>query len=568
MTVASQLRVAIALLVIALTAILVAAFYVPSQLYKSANEEYVEDVIPLRGYVLDLKQQLLNQEAAVEAYLRTSDERRLRRFHLAADAANADLTRIRPHVARHPDLAPLLRRATQQIDVVQGLNLQRITLAITPPERRAAEQRVTGALERADTTVEQMLARTDTYVSDARAEQESRYEQLLIVLASLGFLAVGIGLVLFVFVPRRVGQLYDAEQMSRREAESRADAARALAHVSDGVILTDPQGRVRFWNPAAEELTGIDENGAIGRQLARLLPGWERLARQPEAQSGLGGAAVLPIHLGHERWLSVMSADFGEGVVYAVRDVTEERALDTLRSDFVTTASHELRTPMTSISGAARTLLRHGERLSGSRQQTFLEMIVAESDRLSRIVDQILVASRIEAGKIDVNFERTDAAEIVRSVIEHARLAAPEGIELDVTAPPELEIDCDPDRLRQVIGNIVDNAVKYSPEGGRVRVELAAVGDAARFGVHDAGIGFDPSAAEAIFDRFRRLDPHQTRGIGGTGLGLYISRELVRRMGGRIWAESARGRGASFYVELPLAREAATPSHEHLGTAG
>jgi two-component system, OmpR family, phosphate regulon sensor histidine kinase PhoR len=566
MTVAAQLRVAIALLVIALTAILLAAFYVPSQLYTGAREEYVEDVIPLRDSVLDLQQQLLRQEVAVEAFLRTNDQRYIQNFDAAANAANTDLTRIRPHVSRHTELGPLLRLATQQIDAVRGLNLQRIS---TPSQRTEAEGRVSQALARVSATVAQMLSLTNNYVAEAGEEQESRYEQLLVVLASLGFLALGIGLVLFVNVPRRVGQLYEAEQESRREAESRADAARALAHVSDGVILTDPEGRVRFWNPAAEELTGIDEDGAIGRQLARLLPGWERLARQPEAQSGLGGAAVLPIHLGHERWLSVMSADFGEGGVYAVRDVTEERALDTLRSEFVTTASHELRTPMTSISGAARTLLRHGERLSSQRQQTFLEMIVAESDRLSRIVDQILVASRIEAGRIDVTFERTDAAEIARSIVEHARLAAPEAIEFEVNVPAELEIDCDPDRLRQVLGNIVDNAVKYSPEGGLIRIELSVVEDAARFGVHDAGIGFDPSAAESIFDRFRRLDPHQTRGIGGTGLGLYISRELVRRMGGRIWAESARGRGASFYVELPLAREApAAPSHEHLGTAG
>jgi two-component system, OmpR family, phosphate regulon sensor histidine kinase PhoR len=567
MTVAAQLRVAIALLVIALTAILLAAFYVPFQLYTSADEEYVEDVIPLRGHVFDLRQQLLEQEAAVEAYLRTADEEQRQRFYAAADSANADLALVRAHVGRHPEIAPLLRRATVQINEVSGLNLLRITRA-NPPEREAGELRVATAFNAAQSTVDAMLDHTTAYVTRAQSEQKSRYEQLLVVLASLGFLALGIGLVLFVFVPRRVGQLYDAEQRSRREAESRADAARALAHVSDGVILTDQEGRVRFWNPAAEELTGIDEDGAIGRQLARLLPGWERLARQPEAQSGLGGAAVLPIHLGHERWLSVMSADFGEGVVYAVRDVTEERALDTLRSEFVTTASHELRTPMTSISGAARTLLRHGDRLSASRHQTFLEMIVAESDRLSRIVDQILVASRIEAGRIDVTFERTDAAEIVRSVVENARHAAPDEIEFDVTVPPELEIDCDPDRLRQVLGNIVDNAIKYSPEGGHVRVELAVVDEAARFGVHDAGIGFDPSAAEAIFDRFRRLDPHQTRGIGGTGLGLYISRELVRRMGGRIWAESARGRGASFYVELPLAREAPAPAHEQLGTAG
>ena len=251
-------------------------------------------------------------------------------------------------------------------------------------------------------------------------------------------IALGIGVALFLLVPRRLGQLYEAEQRSRQEAESRAEAARALAHVSDGVILTDAEGRVRFWNPGAEKLTGIDEDGAIGRELARLLPGWERLARQPEAQSGFGGAAVLPIQLDRERWLSVMSVDFGDGVVYAVRDVTEERALETLRSDFVATASHELRTPMTSISGAARTLLRHGDQLPPQRHRDFLEMIVGESDRLARIVDQILVASRIEAGKIDVSFERCDATGIARSVVESAKHRAPPGIELYLDAPDSL----------------------------------------------------------------------------------------------------------------------------------
>ena len=269
---------------------------------------------------------------------------------------------------------------------------------------------------------------------------------------------------------------------------------------------------------------------------------------------------MLPIHLDRERWLSVMSVDFGEGVVFAVRDVTEERALETLRSDFVATASHELRTPMTSISGAARTLLRHGEQLPPQRHRDFLEMIVAESDRLARIVDQILVASRIEAGKIDVTFQRCDATGITRSVVESAKHRAPSGIELHLDAPEALEVDCDPDRLRQVLGNIVDNAIKYSPDGGDVRVELHGEDDMVRFVVQDEGMGFEPEAAEAIFERFHRLDPQQTRGIGGTGLGLYIARELVRRMGGRIWAESERGRGAAFSFELPRVREHARAS--------
>ena len=560
MTIAAQLRVAIALLIAALLAILLAAFYVPSQLQRSANEKYVENAIPLRYHVQDLALQVARQQASVEAFLRTREPIRLERYTIAAEAANGDLTQMRPLLGSHPRMFALVRRATTQIAELQGAFDQQIAAVLSGTGRSEAGRRADRALEQFAATADQMIDETDAFVAAAEREQRERYQQLLFVLASLGVLALGIGVALFLIVPRRLGQLYEAEQQSRREAESRAEAARALAHVSDGVILTDAGGRVRFWNPAAEKLTGVDEGGAIGRELSRLLPGWERLAQQPEGQSGFGGAAVLPIHLGRERWLSVMSVDFGDGVVYAVRDVTEERALETLRSDFVATASHELRTPMTSISGAARTLLRHGERLPPQRHNDFLEMIVAESDRLARIVDQILVASRIEAGKIDVTFERCDATGIARSVVESAKHRAPPGIELHLDAPESLEVDCDPDRLRQVLGNILDNAIKYSPDGGDVRVQLHGEDDTVRFVVEDEGMGFEPAAAEAIFERFHRLDPQQTRGIGGTGLGLYIARELVRRMGGRIWAESERGRGAAFSFELPRVREHAPAS--------
>jgi PAS domain S-box-containing protein len=559
MTIAAQLRVAIALLIALLLAILLAAFYVPSQLQRSADK-YVEDAIPLRFVVQDLAIQTARQQAAVEGFLRTGEPVREQRYSVAAAEANADLQKMDPLLGSHPRMFTLRRRATIQLSELQGAFDQQIAALRTGSDREEAAQRADLALMRFSSTVNRMIDETDAFVEEAEQEQRALYRQLLFVLGSLGVLAVGIGVALFLIVPRRVGQLYDAEQRSRQEAESRAEAARALAHVSDGVILTDSEGRVRFWNPAAEKLTGVDEHGAIGRELALLLPGWERLAQQPEGQSGLGGAAVLPIHLGRERWLSVMSVDFGEGVVYAVRDVTEERALETLRSDFVATASHELRTPMTSISGAARTLLRHGEQLPPKRHNDFLEMIVEESDRLARIVDQILVASRIEAGKVDVTFERCDATGIARSVVESVRHRAPAEIELHLDAPDSLEVDCDPDRLRQVLGNILDNAIKYSPDGGEVRVELRGEDDTVRFVVQDEGMGFEPSAAEAIFERFHRLDPHQTRGIGGTGLGLYIARELVRRMGGRIWAESERGRGAAFSFELPRVREHAPAS--------
>jgi two-component system phosphate regulon sensor histidine kinase PhoR len=555
MSVASQLRLAIGVLILLLAGILAVALYVPAQIYESANEKYVDDAIPLRSNVHKLIEDLLEQEAALQGFFNTDDQAQRERYISAQVDALSDLTAIEQFESRHPKLTPLTKRATIQMgDLSLLFNKQLNTMA--PLERTQLAPQLENQLAGVQDTAQRMLRLSERTVAEAQSEQKDRFRQLFVILALLGGLALAIGVALFLLTPRRLGDLYEAELSSRQEAESRAEAARALEHVSDGVILTDDSGRVRFWNPAAEKLTGIDEHGAIGRELGLLLPGWERIPQQPDA-TGLGSAAIVPLELGHERWLSITSVDFGEGLVYAVRDVTEERALETMRSDFVTTASHELRTPMTSISGAARTLLRHGDELPDGRQDDFLKMIVSESDRLSRIVDQILLASRIEAGRIEVLHERCDAAAIARSVVESVQHRAPEHVDLVLDVNGSLpQVDCDPDRLRQVLGNLIDNAVKYSPDGGEVRIEVDPDGEMMRFGVHDQGLGFEQAAAERIFERFYRVDPEQTRGIGGTGLGLYISRELVNRMGGRIWAESAPGKGASLFFELPLARDA------------
>jgi signal transduction histidine kinase len=150
--------------------------------------------------------------------------------------------------------------------------------------------------------------------------------------------------------------------------------------------------------------------------------------------------------------------------------------------------------------------------------------------------------------------ERCDGVELARGVVDVARQYVPPSIELTFSAPEDAPpIAADPDKARQVLTNLIDNAVKYSPDGGRVSVEVSVAGQSLRFAVSDQGLGVPPAEHRRIFEKFYRLDPDLTRGVGGTGLGLYISRELLERMGGRIWVESSGIRGSTFVAELPIA---------------
>jgi PAS domain S-box-containing protein len=558
MTVARKLRLASGVVIGVLVAILAVALYVPTRLTASANEKYGNDAIPFRQVVNELLLAKMEQRSAADRYLVNRDEASYQDYVDAALEVSPKLNELTAYRDSLPRLDALILRATKESSDVDGALNRQIDLTEMGDVRgaRAARRDVEVTFLRFERTNRRMLALANNFVTDALEQQKTTYRQLLLALLTLGALGLPLALALFLVVPKRVGQLYESEQRNRKEAESRAEAARALEHVSDGVILTDADGVIEFWNPGATNATGIAEHAAIGRPLQRLLPNWSRLARQHDGLHG-GGSALVPVTLETERWLSVTSVDFGEGVVYAIRDVTEERALETMRSEFVATASHELRTPLTSISGAARTLVRHSASLTPDRRDAFLQMIVTESDRLAGIVDQILLASRIEAGQIEVTSEPVDALEVSQSVVDAAALRVGPGVHLRIDADGDLQpVDCDPDRLRQVLGNLIDNAIKYSPDGGEIRIKLEPNGSAMRFAVEDEGIGFEPTESDAIFERFRRLDPTMTRGIGGTGLGLYICRELVERMGGRIWAESRPGEGASFYFELPLAREA------------
>jgi PAS domain S-box-containing protein len=337
-------------------------------------------------------------------------------------------------------------------------------------------------------------------------------------------------------------------------AEERARAAIVVQHVADGVLLVDQGGIIRLWNPAAEQITGLTAAETVGRSTIEVFSPWETIADL--AERGELRPQTQPIEIdGRELWLSITGVGFEGGTVFAFRDLTAERAVEKLKSDFVSTVSHELRTPLAAIYGAALTLRREDIPLGEPQRTGLLEVIASESDRLARIVNDILWASRLESGTMQTTIQKCDGIEIAKSVVDAARHYIPPNIDLTLHAPPEIpQIAADPDKARQVLTNLVDNAVKYSPDGGKVRVELTVEGSHLRFAVRDEGLGVPPGEHRRIFEKFYRLDPDLNRGVGGTGLGLYISRELLDRMGGRIWVESeGAGTGSTFLAELPLA---------------
>jgi PAS domain S-box-containing protein len=347
---------------------------------------------------------------------------------------------------------------------------------------------------------------------------------------------------------RRAGTAVENAQLYRA-AEERAQAARVLETVGDGVFVVDTEGVVRLWNRAAETISGIPRDGIVGRPLVELLPGWERVKT---------GAETLPFERdGREHWVSISGVGFDDGIVYAFQDISDERALEQMRQDLVAAVSHELRTPLAAIYGSAMTLNRDDLELQEELRARLLTVIVEESTRLTTIVNDLLIVSQLDAGRMDVRIESCDPGQLTSSVADAARTHLPEGVRIrvDPVAAGVPPVAADEAQLRQVLDNLLDNAVKYSPAGGDVRLGVEAVAGAVRFSVADAGLGIPPAEQERIFEKFYRLDPDMTGGIGGTGLGLYIARELVRRVGGRIWVEPNEGGGSIFRLEIPAVAE-------------
>jgi signal transduction histidine kinase len=349
-------------------------------------------------------------------------------------------------------------------------------------------------------------------------------------------------------------RLEAAEAAARAVAAEREQAAHVLDAVGDGIFLLDHSGVVLLWNSAAALVTALPAGEVVGRRLVDFVPAWAGLAgRIPVADEGaMAPSVTLPFELGGRNvWLSFVAVRTSAGLVYAFRDVTVEWRLQEEKSDFVATISHELRTPMTAVYGAAQTLLRHDLDLPDVQRRALLEMIGTQAARLSEITEDVLLTTRLDRDELTVEREVVDIAKVVRSTVETMRSHLPQEVHLELMIDDDVgAASGDSDRIQQVLVNLIDNAAKYG--ASPVYVSAAGVNGAVRIEVADAGPGIPAADRERVFEKFYRSGPPTTRAAGGTGLGLYISRELTERMDGRLRVESEAGGGARFVVELPV----------------
>jgi signal transduction histidine kinase/CHASE3 domain sensor protein len=337
------------------------------------------------------------------------------------------------------------------------------------------------------------------------------------------------------------------------EAERAAGEARAVFYaIADGVLLSDPFGRVTAMNRALEALTGWTEAEARGRPYAEVLP---------IATDQVGGPADLVSRYGRKVPVAVSSAPIFDargrvvGGVDVIRDVSREREIDEVKSALISTVSHELRTPLTLIHGFAELLVLRD--MPVERQRSSAVEILDASRRLARLIDDLLSVSRMESGRLVLDPRPLDLAAVVERILSPFRAMAARHT-LRTKLPGNLPVIWgDPDKVEQILTNLVGNAIKYSPGGGEVLVTVDHDGDTVQVSVRDQGIGMSPRDMGQLFEKFYRVDREEVRRAGGTGLGLYITKRLVEMHGGRLWAESWPGVGSVFRFTLPTSDELA-----------
>ncbi|HKV47161.1 MAG TPA: ATP-binding protein [Candidatus Acidoferrales bacterium] len=351
-------------------------------------------------------------------------------------------------------------------------------------------------------------------------------------------------------------------------SDERNRSAAILRSMAEAIAVIDVGEQITFFNDAFASLWNLDSQNHIKRPAVSVIrhPDVLRLIRS--ALAGEEARGELSLGSAQPRYFSVTAATVlgsfekpmgrerssSGGAVVVLHEITDIRRLEQIRKDFVANVSHELRTPLTAIQGFAETLLNGGlEDQENNRR--FIEIIRNHASRLARLTDDLLELSKIEAGKLPIHLQNVDASDLIAPVIELAQnIALKKAVSLNFTRLPDNfpTFQGDVRLLREVLRNLLDNAIQYTGPNGHVEVSAERNGSSVVFTVADTGIGIPQAEHDRIFERFYRVDAARSREAGGTGLGLAIAKHIVEAHGGRIWVDSEIGRGSKFYFSIPL----------------
>jgi PAS domain S-box-containing protein len=355
------------------------------------------------------------------------------------------------------------------------------------------------------------------------------------------------------------------EQVERRTHELKM----ILDTAGEGIFGIDGAGIVTFMNPAAAAMLGANQEALVGHCCHDFLHTSDGVPG-PLASCSICSCTLLPIARVSSRTSTFRRAPgesfpveyttsttvsaTGErtGVVVTFRDITERQAVERLKSEFVSTVSHELRTPLTSIRGSLGLLAAGLLGELPEKGQRMLDIAIGNTDRLVRLINDILDLERMDSGRVELRRRAVDAGDLVKQAVDVMQpMAERAGIDLRAEAA-HCSLRVDSDRMLQTLTNLLSNAIKFSPRGATVTVSAAPDGESFTFRVADEGRGIPHDKLETVFERFQQVDASDSREKGGTGLGLAICRSIVQAHGGRLWAESTVGAGSTFHVALPL----------------
>jgi PAS domain S-box-containing protein len=365
-------------------------------------------------------------------------------------------------------------------------------------------------------------------------------------------------------------------EIERVQAEAvlrgREERYRSLVEsASDLIYTTDHEGRLTYVNPPFVKTVGYTEAELLGRPALSLVREDQRREVQRFYREQWDEGRPVSYHRvpivtrdGREIWLGqnwVLLTEGGEavGAQAVARDITRQYETERMKDEFLSVVSHELRTPLTAIRGSLGLLASGKMGTLQERGQRMLEIAARNTDRLVRLINDLLDLEKMASGKETLERRAVSAADMVSQAAEVMRpMAAQAGVTL-TTAASDATLWADPDRVLQVLTNLLSNAIKFSPQGGGVALEAERVGDEAVFRVRDEGRGIPADKLESVFERFHQVDSSDAREKGGTGLGLPIARKIAEQHGGRLWAESEWGKGSTFTLALPRPKELSAP---------